>query len=222
MSPTYPEIAEEVLTTRIVKLLSRRFTKELVHRYFNPLGNEPFSGNLFHTLGENNGDRFECDDLLSLNLLDVPVTANQILRLTSGDFDGLLQNIDRNADITELDRGPYEHAMKLWVALDDVYGFGPTRVSKLMARKRPNLLPIRDAIVNEQLQINGYSWWKSLAGTMRQKSVKDLLKDLAPTESDEAPTQLRVLDVAIWMHGSRSKPTREVRREFGVTEINPN
>ena len=218
MPQMIPEITEEVLTPRVVELLKRKSTKELVHRYFNPHKNEPFSGDLFHTLPTNDFDCFGNDDLLSLNLLDEPVTAQQIKILTSGKFDDLLRNIDPNVDITELDGSPYEHAINLWIALREVHGFGPTRVSKLLARKRPKLLPIRDQIVNDQLQIKGYSWWKSLAGTMRNTSVKELLRELSPSKATQAPTPLRVLDVAIWMHGSRSSAAREVRRQFGVND----
>ena len=218
MARIYCEIGEKVLTPRIIQLLGRRSTKDLVHRYFNPQGNEPFAGALFHTLGDNDPSRFGNDDLLSLNLLDESVTALQIEKLTRGKFDDLLQALGENYDITELDGGPYEPANKIWIALFDIHGFGPTRVAKLLARKRPKLIPIRDSIVNKQLQIAGFSWWKSLAATMRHSHVKELLEEMSPTKDECDVSHLRVLDVAIWMHGSQSKAARNVRQELGGNE----
>jgi len=208
------EIGEKVLTPRIVQLLEHSSTKNLVHRYFNPQGDEPFAGTLFHTLGNNDPSHFGNDDLLSLNLLDEPVTARQIEKLTLGEFDILLQNLCELSDITDLDGEPYEPANKIWGALSEIYGFGPTRVAKLLARKRPKLIPIRDSIVNEQLQITGYSWWRSLAASMRDPRIKELLKDLSPAQDECDVSPLRVLDVAIWMHGSQSKAARSVRQEL--------
>jgi len=215
---TLPEITEMVLTPRITNLLSHHFTKKLVRRYFNPLDDEIFAGNTFQTLGINDPHRFGNDDLLSLNLLDESMTAPQIRELTSGRYDELLMHIDPNTDITHLDGDLYDHADQLYRALRRIHGLGPTRVSKLLARKRPELLPIRDSIVNEQLQISGFAWWKSLAATMRQKSVIELLDETTPPTEEGSPARLRVLDAAIWMHGSKSKAVRKVWMELEKIE----
>lgn len=215
---TLPEITEKVLTPRVTELLARGPTRQLVSRYFNPQGRETFAGNFFHTLGANDPDRFGNDDLLSLNLLDESVTTPQIRELTSGKYDELLMNIDSNVDITYLDGDLYDHADQLYRALRRIHGFGPTRVSKLLARKRPKLLPIRDSIVNEQLHLSGFSWWRSLAATMRQDSVTELLDEVTPPTQEDAPSRLRVLDAAIWMHGSKSKAVRKVRMELEKIE----
>lgn len=215
----FPEITEKVLTPRIIDLLTHRLTRKLVNRYFNPQGHETFSGNYFHTLGINHPEKFSTDDLLSLNLLDESVSTPQIRELTSGQYDELLKQIDSKVDITQLDGDVYEHADRLYKALSEIYGFGPTRVSKLLARKRPDLLPIRDSIVNAKLQISGFSWWKSLASTMRQPSVRELLDELTPASDEDAASLLRVLDVAIWMHGSRSEGVLKVWRELEIAEI---
>jgi hypothetical protein len=219
MVKTFSEIGEKTLTEQIKKILEKSFTKKLVRRYFNPQINEPFSGSLFHTLGINDANRFGNDDLLSLNLLDESVSARQIKELTTGKFDQLLHALCDSYDVTQLDGDAYKPAIEIWDALSEIHGFGPTRVSKLLARKRPNLIPIRDSIVNKQLQIEGYSWWKSLAATMRHSDVKESLEDLCqPIDMCDVP-HLRVLDVAIWMHGSQSKAARKVRLELGMFEL---
>lgn len=215
---TFPEITEPLLTPRIVEILAHPLTGKLVNRYFNPQGHEGFAGNYFHTLGVNDPNQFGNDDLLSLNLLDEPVSAPQIRALTSGSYDELLRHIDSKADITHLDGHLYENADQLYKALRKLRGFGPTRVSKLLARKRPDLLPIRDSIVNSKLQITGYSWWKSLAATMRQDSVKALIDQVTPLTDVDTPSRLRVLDAAIWMHGSKSEAVLNVRKELEITE----
>ena len=219
MVKVFSEISEKILTEQIKKVLEHSFTKKLVHRYFNPQINEPFSGSLFHTLGINDANQFGNDDLLSLNLLDESVTARQIKELTTGKFDQLLRALCDSYDVTQLDGEAYKPAIEIWGALSEIHGFGPTRVSKLLARKRPNLIPIRDSIVNKQLQIEGHSWWRSLAATMRHSDVKESLNDLCLTIDMCAVPHLRVLDVAIWMHGSQSKAARKVRLELGMFEL---
>lgn len=213
-----PEITEIELTPRVTELLSHHHTKQLVRRYFNPQDNEIFAGNTFHTLGTNDPNRFGNDDLLSLNLLDESVTAPQIREITSGKYDDLLMHIDPRADITQLDGDLFFEADQLYRTLRRIHGFGPTRVSKLLARKRPKLLPIRDSIVNEKLQISGFAWWKSLAATMRQDSVIELLDETTPPTEEGSPARLRVLDAAIWMHGSKSKAVKKVWTELEKIE----
>jgi len=216
-SKSIPNIDSGVLRQRIIELLNRPQIAKLVHRYFNPEPNEPFAGNLFHSLGENHSFRFSRDDLLSLNLLDEPVTARQVEIVTSGKFDRFLHQLDPACDITMLEGDLYASAIALWDALDKVPQFGPTRVSKLLARKRPNLLPIRDSVVNRVLGIEGYSWWRPLVQVMRDGSTSDTLTAMTPDSPHGRPSSLRVLDVAIWMHGTNSKAAREVRRELGIT-----
>jgi len=218
MTDEIEEINETVLTQRIKALLERPKTKDLVQRYFNPHDKEPFAGNLFDTLGTNDPARFGTDDLLALNLLDEPVNAYQLKCVMSGAFDDMIRDIDQDSDIRALSGDTYKKANELWHALKEVHGFGPTRVSKLLARKRPKLLPIRDSIINEILGIKGYSWWTSLSKTMSQTDVIDLLEEFNPCPDDGGPTLLRVLDVAVWMHGSRAEAARQVRREFGLTD----
>jgi len=216
-SKPIPDIDDGVLKQRIIELLNRPQVEKLVHRYFNPLRDEPFAGNLFHSLGENHPFRFSRDDLLSLNLLDEPVTARQVELVTSGKFDRLLHPLDPAFDIRMLEGDSYSSAIALWDALDEVPQFGPTRVSKLLARKRPNLLPIRDSVVNRVLGIDGYSWWRPLAQVMNQGSTSDLLRAMTPDSPHGRPTLLRVLDVAIWMYGSNAKAVRDIHLEFGIT-----
>lgn len=215
-SKPFHDIEYALLKQQIVDLLNRPQIANLIHRYFNPEPNEPFASNLFHRLGENHPFKFSTDDLLSLNLLDEPVTARQVERVTSGVFDGFLNQLDPASDITMLEGEMYYSAIALWDALNDVPQFGPTRVSKLLARKRPNLLPIRDSVVNRVLNIDGYSWWRPLAQVMRDTSPADVLNAMTPDSPHGQPSLLRVLDVAIWMQGSNAKAVRKVHAEFGL------
>ena len=217
MSGTYPEVDKSMLQSNILNLLQRPKTEELVHRYFNPKHEEPFAGSLFDTLGDNRPERFGIDDLLALNLLDEPVNAYQVKRITSGEFDNLLSEICDKSDVTALAGQHYEKAIELWEALRDVKGFGPTRISKLLARKRPKLLPIRDSVVNEILGITGFSWWRALSDSFRDSEITEVLRSFNPS-ANVKPSLLRVLDVAVWMHGSRSRAAKKVRLEFCVPD----
>ena len=92
---------------------------------------------------------------------------------------------------------------------DDVAG--PTITRKLLARKRPALLPIRDRVIDGFSGIARGDLWlalrDALADEQRRARIDALGDGLA-----RRPTTLRLLDVAIWMSEGRSTATRAARR----------
>ena len=62
---------------------------------------------------------------------------------------GFLEEIQPSAAIWDesVDIGDGSDAWKLWNEVDDLAGMGTTKTSKLLAAKRPNLVPILDDVV---------------------------------------------------------------------------
>lgn len=73
--------------------------------------------------------------------------------------------------------------------------------AKLLGRKRPQLVPVRDSTVRDFLDIRRpYSYrkdWDIYQGLMRDEEVRAQLADLPALEP------LRILDVALWTMAGR-------------------
>lgn len=99
-------------------------------------------------------------------------------------------------------------AIELYGLLDDLPGVGPTKATKLMAAKRPQLIPIQDAFVEEELMLPKGRFWLPMYDQLADESLRDFIRDLTKT----APARislLRRIDVAVWMHvNDRKKAER--------------
>ncbi|MFE6895581.1 DUF6308 family protein [Streptomyces sp. NPDC057717] len=192
-----------------------RTVKDL-RRYFGLSlgpGEVPFTGSRFEYLA-GGGDRpetanlFTADDLIAIELLSVRVPQKLIVDLLEGalgsQLSSLLSNIPTDldladADITLLLRGSSAH--KAYDLLRKQYGLGSTRVAKLLARKRPRLLPVYDEIVGCTA---GYtaSWWRTLHNALGtdDQALHHIFQAVRTTAGlPETVSVLRVIDVAVWM-----------------------
>ena len=164
-------------------------------------------------------------DLVALSLLGIRVTGYQALSITgplAGKIGNLLGKIPPQARIEDnaagaflARRGP---AWKLWELLRDVTDrtrnkrLGPVAAGKLLARKRPDLIPISDSHTSRAFSRPGPAldvrWWddvRSAALDPRRAAngmtLWNYLADLcAAGEVTHLPI-LRVLDILGWMHG---------------------
>ena len=88
--------------------------------------------------------------------------------------------------------------------------------SKLCARKRPNLFPVRDRVVLEFLGLTpGYSTdWPAFAAIMRDDVVRERLDRVVSeaisrgADLGDGTLTLRHLDVVLWMAGMKGHPIR--------------
>ena len=158
-----PEPVEEV-RRRIIGI-RRGSGLDLVRAYYAP--NSGFAGSMFDSFGNNPASQFTSDDLVAASLLDVrfgPAAVQELLIKHSAD--ALLQKIPADANVTlwntELPRS--SAAWRLWDVLVGIDEVGPTRASKLMAWKRPHLLPILDSVIMERLGLGDRDQWEGPRG----------------------------------------------------------
>lgn len=197
-------------------LLAVQGLKDLVGVYFKGSSKADFAGRLFDSLPENPPDQVVASDLVAVALLDVSFGARATDELLNA---GCLNSY------LALDRLPVD--VDLWMALDrvdclyDAYGLlkklhnvGPTKASKLLARKRPRLAPIIDSHVGSFFSCAGWEFLNPLAVCLAgSPGLVGAINELRPSfgKSDDAPSTLRLLDVAIWMTRSRAKSAAEAR-----------
>ncbi len=208
-----------VVAQEIDRILDKPRIGDLVGAYFE----QPcFAGVDFDLLGKTDPSRFEEADLLALNLLDIRMGPAAIRRVLSGAFDQLLGDVDDDVDLwdSKMSQGSElrQSVQTLYSKIEKLPGVGRTTASKLLARKRPRLVPIRDGVVERQLRIAGDEFWSPLAAALSDDSAVSArrrirVEGLAPSVD---VSTLRRLDVAVWMIGSNSRNAKRARAEIGI------
>jgi hypothetical protein len=181
-----------------------------------------YSGAYFERLG-GGGDRpetafqFTAEDLLAVSMLGLPIDgyyALHVLDYRARDLNGLLDQIplgvalaDPKAEALIAPGGP---AWKLWQAIHDIKPrredsqIGPIRAGKLLARKRPDLIPVFDSrvrtVLNRPRPDN--SWWHDLRCQLTKD--RDLIRELESVRVRAGAghlSLLRTFDIMCWMFG---------------------
>lgn len=207
----------EQMRDRIRAVLAVAGTATLVADYFNP--DRPFAGTTFDVLGANPPGTFTLDDLLAVTLLDVRLRPAALRRiLDTGELlDAELAAIPTGVDLWDAGADALGPATVLHGRLDGIPGIGPVIASKLLARKRPRLVPIHDEIVLQVLKPPPMRFWETLAGALAEPGLRDRIEALRPAGTD-SPSLLRLLDVAIWTLHSGSRNARSARATAGVPD----
>ncbi|WP_063830700.1 DUF6308 family protein [Kitasatospora phosalacinea] len=203
------------MALRLHALLARDGVVADLRRYYGiglPPGTAPYTGARFEQLaggGDRPGtaDRFTADDLIAVQTLSVTVPAPVALDLLEGPLGErlhtLLRAVPADLDLVDADAGHISvgsPAARAWELLDDAPGVGWVLAGKLLARKRPRLLPVYDRVVRCALgRPSGF--WSALHAALRADggALAHRLAELHwAAELPPAVSALRVCDVAVW------------------------
>ncbi|WP_315914256.1 DUF6308 family protein [Arthrobacter sp. lap29] len=206
---------------------------ELVKRYYTHTNkrNEIRTGARFETWAGGGDDpgyanAITADDLIAVTFLSVDVpgpAAIGILETHREEISTLLEQIPANLELANVSTeefaailGADSAAVKLWKILRQSnaqrWGVGQTIASKIMARKRPLLIPIYDSVVAPLMGLkNSDTQWMTWHGVLadgtglpeRLKAIHEL-SGVAPDAS-----ALRIMDVVLWMHGKQLAATKK-------------
>lgn len=176
-----------------------------------------FTGAHFNSLAVDakSPDTFTAGDLYAVSTLSVTVPVQvgiALLENQPSEFDELLQQIPQeklqslSPDEFKKHLGAESPAQQLWDLLrrnaagDKRWGIGPTTASKMLARKRPHLIPIEDSVVDRAIERGRRSSWELWWEALRED---DYLENRAESlrEQIDRPelSTLRILDVLLWM-----------------------
>jgi hypothetical protein len=172
-------------------------------RYYRPEGN--YAGATFLSLEPNEPHRVTATDLFAVTLLSVDIGARVTRRvIDDGQLRDELRAIPAAVHLEDADDGVLDAAGKCYETVKRLFVDPTVKKSapwvapaKLVARKRPRLLPVRDEVVRRFLGIDpkrGYRGaWEIYQRLMRDAEIRGLLD---PLVAQDLP--LRVLDVALW------------------------
>lgn len=178
-------------------------------------GKRAYAGAAFETIGHPwrvpaTVDAITPADLLALGCLSSPVKKYTAAHLLDDSFQAqasaLLAQIPADASIADpgaaaalADKSP---ASQLYSLIRGIGGMGKVRTSKLMARKRPGLIPIRDANVEEILDATAdETWWLPYHAMVTEGEapfIKQARRIHAALKLSALITPLRVVDVVLW------------------------
>jgi len=195
----------------------------LLKRYLAPdpvTGYTRYSGAHFERIGGGGdrpevADQFTAEDLLAVTMLSVRIEgyhALEILYYQASELNGLLAQIrpgialqDTQAKTLIAEGGP---AWNLWSMICDIearpesHRIGPVAAGKLLARKRPQLLPVYDSRIKKVLSRPRIDnrWWHDLRDQLIND--QDLVRELESVRDRAAAghmSLLRIFDVMVWM-----------------------
>jgi hypothetical protein len=173
-------------------------------RYFGG-GDDAFTGRWFErfaALGD--PDRFEPSDIVAVESLSVEVRSESAAKLifTEADrFNGLLQQIPWGADLWNVPRSVIEHgsaADRLHAALRNLDRVDWVTAGKLMAAKRPRLIPVFDNKVKDLLRPPKGQFWVTLYDELKDEARRRAIQQVC-SEAPPHVSLLRRIDVALWM-----------------------
>jgi hypothetical protein len=183
----------------------------LVKSYFD----DNFSGADFERFGRNNPNEITSDDIIATTMLSISISSNKVRGFTpseivdlmgrSAETGALLRQIPTGRSLEELSERQFNQwlapggpADSLYHLILDIFPNRYVATNKLVARKRPALMPIHDSVVKRVLGPSSNfweSWWRALQET----EIVERLRDIRNEANQPHLSLLRVADLVIWM-----------------------
>ncbi|MEV0561396.1 DUF6308 family protein [Dactylosporangium sp. NPDC050588] len=182
--------------------------RSLLSEYFRDVdwsGEVGYTGSWFERFdggGDRHGvaNRFTAADMTAVTMLGVEVPARVAWQLVSdetGRFGQLLACIPTDLDLVAAP--DTSTCLELWDSIRPLHDVGRTITSKLLARKRPRLVPIQDAVTMRALG-DPTVFWEPLHRRLQDGLHGQLVELAAAVHGVPAGTSaLRILDVLLWM-----------------------
>ncbi len=205
------------VASRIKDMIEAPTASELVAGYFDAASS--FGGDTFDSVGTNDPFTIRVDDLLALTMLDVglkPLAVRAVLGPGQVVLSELLRAIPHDRPLWEATDETLSAASALFVELDALPAVGAVNAGKLMARKRPRLIPVIDKHVITALQAPKGKYWTTVRDALGMDELWAQVEDTLRGSAPSSVSTLRLLDVAIWMRQSEADSARLVRSQLGL------
>lgn len=147
---------------------------------------------------------FAAVDFIAVEALSVQFPAHAveaILRSEGALFDGMLREIPETLSLWEVPDdvlAPSGPLQELYRTLRTFDGVDAVKASKLLALKRPHLVPIYDRAVEAFVAPPRDGFWQLMRSWLREQGARDEIARATDT-APQGIALLRRVDVAIWM-----------------------
>lgn len=200
----------------------------LVAAYYRrlPEGLPAYTGSYFNSWagggdsGENR-DTITADDLIAVSFLSVRIPGEAAIGFLDTHKDkisSLLKEIPSDHNFAHVSPANFPQvlgedsaALELWHVLRGCdtgrWGVGRTKASKIMARKRPHLIPIYDSVVAPLMGLKkSDNQWLTWHGAFTEDpGLQQRLRKIREISGvEELISDLRVMDIVLWMYGKQS------------------
>jgi hypothetical protein len=209
----------------ILKDQNVKAAAKLLHRYYFERDKKglPSTGSYFDEWAGGgdtaNRDVIMDSDAVAVSMLSVTVPAKALVGLadpeTAARITELLKQIPTDVPLSSLSSekatalltgsGP---AALLWEELrstaNNRWGIGATTASKIMARKRPHLIPIWDEVIGQVIgkRSSRHQWMNWHRLLTDGSGLPERLAEVHRLSGVERPlSELRIMDVILWRHG---------------------
>lgn len=206
----------------------------LVREYFDTSG--PFAASTFETIGRILPDIIREEDLLAVSLLGVtypPPAIRALLGASAAHITCLLEKVPDGVDLWAATDEDLAAADSVWHELqgeelvstrrgprwrrtnDAFKGVNDVKAGKLLARKRPRLIPVIDSVVVKAIGAEPSSYWQTYQRFLQEPENREAVERLRGAV-DGAVSTLRLLDVAVWMRYSDGRFARAAQKRHGL------
>ena len=166
-------------------------------------------------------NRVTADDLVAVSFLSMKIpgrAAFGMLETHALEISKHLEQLPLNVNMADLSPVELERYLgkgspgnRLWCVLraeeTGRWGIGETKASKIMARKRPQLIPIYDSVVGPLMGLpkNSVGQWKKWHSALTDGTgLPQRLQEMRRVSGVSDPIcDLRVMDIVLWMHGKQ-------------------
>lgn len=172
-----------------------------------------YAGRSFLAVGPVEYDTITAADLYATSLLDISIGPRAGRQLLQGgphrsDILKALRMVPAEADLADADDAVLDAAENLHLQLKNALGGNKwVAASKLCARKRPRLFPVRDSLVTRALlgvgedrRIDWLVYRHLITDPDVRRQLEKVTEESAIREDDLYDPPLRILDVVLWMH----------------------
>ena len=190
---------------------------ELLRTYF---ATGTYTGGRFERFG-GGGDRADlanvitAEDIVAVSMLGVRIPGEPALAMLDelrSPISALLAQMPLGVDLWDAAEDAVSAdaaANKLWSLLVGLPGIEWVTAGKLMARKRPQLIPVYDRVVHKALERpdpDSFFWIELRRVLLHNPEVLRRLREIRDELSLFDISLLRILDVAIWMDAYGKPP----------------
>ena len=207
--------AREQAVDAVVSVLEHERAGPSLDSYFSEGNRRTYTGRRFETFATDEGDTTNVvtrADLLALALLSIDLRGEWLLAADEarGRWSAMLREVPCSLHLRDASDDLLSDDSPLSALWQDMAAVGGGRrwvtASKLLARKRPRLVPVFDRVVRDLVTPPEGEWWVTMRAVLRDPRTEGAAARLRALGAvRDHVSDLRLIDVVLWMAGTDAR-----------------